>query len=207
MISTLSKTVPQSDFMKRICVFCGSNNGTQSVYSEAARAMGSSLARRGIGLVYGGGGIGLMSVVAEAVIKEGGEVIGVIPQSLYNKEVAHQGLKDLRVVGSMHERKALMAELSDGFIALPGGYGTLEEFCEVLTWAQLGFHRKPCGILNVEGFYNQLLSFLDHAVSEGFVRELHRSLVLVDQDPESLLDRLMSYKPPLLDKWIDLGET
>ncbi|MGH7807260.1 MAG: TIGR00730 family Rossman fold protein [Thermodesulfobacteriota bacterium] len=193
--------------MKRICVFCGSSNGIQRVYSEAARAVGVALARRNIGLVYGGGGIGLMSAVAEAVIKEGGEVIGVIPQALFSKEVAHQGLKDLRVVGSMHERKALMAELSDGFIALPGGYGTLEEFCEVLTWAQLGFHRKPCGILNVEGFYNQLLLFLDHAVSEGFVHELHRSLVLEDQDPERLLDRLMSYKPPLLDKWIDLGET
>ena len=192
--------------MKRICVFCGSNNGTQGVYSEAARAIGVALARRGIGLVYGGGGIGLMSVVAEAVIKEGGEVIGVIPEALFNKEVAHQGLKDLRVVGSMHERKALMAELSDGFMALPGGYGTLEEFCEVLTWAQLGFHRKPCGILNVEGFYDPLLSFLDHAVSEGFVRKLHRSLILVERDPESLLRKMMSYKSPVLDRWIERGE-
>ncbi len=192
--------------MKRICVFCGSSNGTQRVYSEAARAVGVALVHWSIGLVYGGGGIGLMSVVAEAVIKEGGEVIGVIPEALFNKEVAHQGLKDLRVVGSMHERKALMAELSDGFIALPGGYGTLEEFCEVLTWAQLGFHRKPCGILNVEGFYNPFLSFLDHAVSEGFVHELHRSLIVVERDPESLLRKMMSYKSPVLDRWIERDE-
>lgn len=193
--------------MKRICVFCGSNNGSLSVYSEAARATGLVLARRGIGLVYGGGGIGLMSIIAEAVIQEGGEVIGVIPQALFNKEVAYRGLKDLRVVGSMHERKALMAELSDAFIALPGGYGTLEEFCEVLTWAQLGFHRKPCGILNIKGFYSPLLSFLDHAVSEGFLREVHRSLVLVEQHPERLLDKLINYRPPVLDRWIGRDET
>lgn len=193
--------------MKRICVFCGSNNGSLTVYSEAARATGVVLARRGIGLVYGGGGIGLMSIIAEAVIQEGGEVIGVIPQALFNKEVAYRGLKDLRVVGSMHERKALMAELSDAFIALPGGYGTLEEFCEMLTWAQLGFHRKPCGILNIKGFYSPLLSFLDHAVSEGFLREVHRSLVLVEQDPERLLDKLINYRPPVLDRWIGRDET
>ena len=192
--------------MKRICVFCGSNNGLTTVYSEAARAMGVVLSSRGIGLVYGGGSVGLMRVVADTVIREGGEVIGVIPEALAAKEVAHQGLKDLRVVASMHERKALMAELSDAFIALPGGYGTLEEFCEVLTWAQLGLHRKPCGILNVTGFYDPLLSFLDHAVSEGFVREVHRSLILVEQDPERLLDKLIDYEPPALDKWIDQDE-
>lgn len=169
--------------------------------------MGVVLSRRGIGLVYGGGSVGLMRVVADTVIKEGCEVIGVIPEALAIKEVAHQGLKDLRIVGSMHERKALMAELSDAFIALPGGYGTLEEFCEVLTWAQLGLHRKPCGILNVKGFYDPLLSFLDHAVSEGFVREVHRSLILVEQDPERLLDKLIDYQPPALDKWIDRDET
>lgn len=193
--------------MKRICVFCGSNNGLQAVYSEAAQTMGVVLSRRGIGVVYGGGSVGLMRVVADTVIKEGCEVIGVIPEALAIKEVAHQGLKDLRIVGSMHERKALMAELSDAFIALPGGYGTLEEFCEVLTWAQLGLHRKPCGILNVKGFYDPLLSFLDHAVSEGFVREVHRSLILVEQDPERLLDKLIDYQPPALDKWIDRDET
>src|ERR671931_564342 len=144
--------------MKRICVFCGSNIGLRNVYFAVAQATGVALARRGIGLVYGGGRVGLMGVVADAVLKEGGEVIGVIPEALTTREVAHQGLDDLRVVGSMHERKALMAELANAFIALPGGYGTLEEFCEVLTWAQLGLHRKPCGILNVEGFYDSLLS-------------------------------------------------
>jgi len=192
--------------MKRICVFCGSNNGITTVYSEAARVMGLVLSRRRIGLVYGGGSIGLMRVIADTVLREGGEVIGVIPEALATKEVAHRGLKDLRVVGSMHERKALMVELSDAFIALPGGYGTLEEFCEVLTWAQLGLHRKPCGILNVKGFYDPLLSFFDHALSEGFVREVHRSLILVDEDPERLLDKLIDYKPPVLDKWIDQDE-
>jgi uncharacterized protein (TIGR00730 family) len=168
--------------------------------------MGVVLSSRGIGLVYGGGSVGLMRVVADTVIRQGGEVIGVIPEALATKEVAHQGLKDLRVVGSMHERKALMAELADAFIALPGGYGTLEEFCEVLTWAQLGLHRKPCGILNVKGFYDPLLSFFDHALSEGFVREVHRSLILVDEDPERLLDKLIDYQPPALDKWIDQDE-
>ena len=192
--------------MKRICVFCGSNNGITTVYSEAARVMGLVLSRRRIGLVYGGGSIGLMRIIADTVLREGGEVIGVIPEALATKEVAHRGLKDLRVVGSMHERKALMVELSDAFIALPGGYGTLEEFCEVLTWAQLGLHRKPCGILNVKGFYDPLLSFFDHAVSEGFVREVHRSLILVDEDPERLLDKLIDYQPPVLDKWIDQDE-
>ena len=192
--------------MKRICVFCGSNNGITTVYSEAARVMGLVLSRRRIGLVYGGGSIGLMRVIADTVLREGGEVIGVIPEALATKEVAHRGLKDLRVVGSMHERKALMVELSDAFIALPGGYGTLEEFCEVLTWAQLGLHRKPCGILNVKGFYDPLLSFFDHALSEGFVREVHRSLILVEQDPERLLDKLIDYEPPALDKWIDQDE-
>jgi uncharacterized protein (TIGR00730 family) len=193
--------------MKRICVFCGSNNGLKTVYSDAAQTMGVALSRHSIGLVYGGGSVGLMRVIADAVLRESGEVIGVIPEALATKEVAHMGLKDLRVVSSMHERKALMAQLSDAFIALPGGYGTLEEFCEVLTWAQLGLHRKPCGILNVKGFYDPLLSFLDHAVSEGFVREVHRSLILVDPDPERLLDKLIDYQPPPLDKWIDLGET
>jgi uncharacterized protein (TIGR00730 family) len=193
--------------MKRVCVFCGSNTGLRNAYVEAAQALGVALARRGIGLVYGGGCVGLMGVVADTVIEEGGEVIGVIPAALVAKEVAHQGLNDLRIVGSMHERKALMAELSDAFIALPGGYGTLEEFCEVLTWAQLGLHPKPCGILNVKGFYDSLLSLFDHAVAECFVSKAHRSLIIEEQNPECLLDRLMNYQPLILDKWIDREET
>jgi hypothetical protein len=193
--------------MKRVCVFCGANNGMRTVYSEAAKAMGLALIRRSIGLVYGGGHVGLMGVIADIVKKEGGEVIGVIPEALVAKEVAYAELKDLRVVGSMHERKALMAELSDAFIALPGGYGTLEEYFEVLTWAQLGFHQKPCGILNVQGFYDPLLSLLDHTLTEGFLRPVHRSLVLVEEEPERLLDMLISYQPPILDKWIDRDET
>ena len=148
-----------------------------------------------------------MQVLADAVLAAGGAVIGVIPDALVAKEVAHTGLSDLRVVGSMHERKALMAELADAFVALPGGYGTFEEFCEVVTWAQLGLHRKPCGLLNVDGFYDPLLSFFDHAVAERFIRPVHRSLVLEHHDPERLLDRLMSYEPPRVEKWIDRDET
>jgi uncharacterized protein (TIGR00730 family) len=193
--------------MRRVCIFCGSNNGARTVYVDAARAMGTALARRRIGLVYGGGRVGLMGVVADAVMAGGGEVIGVIPEALVAKEVAHEGLPDLRVVGSMHERKALMAELADAFVALPGGYGTLEEFCEVVTWAQLGLHRKPCGLLNVGGFYDRLLALFDHAVAEHFVRPAHRSLVLEEHDPEHLLDLLASYRPPALEKWLDRDET
>jgi hypothetical protein len=193
--------------MRRVCIFCGSSNGARDVYVEAARAMGAALARRRIGLVFGGGRIGLMGVVADAVLAAGGEVIGVIPEALVAKELAHNGLSDLRVVGSMHERKALMAELADAFVALPGGYGTFEEFCEVVTWAQLGFHRKPCGLLNVVGFYEPLLAFFDHAVAEGFVRPGHRALVLEERDPEHLLDLLARYQPPALEKWIERDET
>ena len=193
--------------MRRVCIFCGSSNGARDVYVEAARAMGAALARRRIGLVFGGGRIGLMGVVADAVLAAGGEVIGVIPEALVAKELAHNGLSDLRVVGSMHERKALMAELADAFVALPGGYGTFEEFCEVVTWAQLGFHRKPCGLLNVDGFYEPLLAFFDHAVAEGFVRPGHRALVLEERDPEHLLDLMARYQPPALEKWIERDET
>lgn len=193
--------------MKRICIFCGSHKGVRPVYVGAARAMGIALVRRGIGLVYGGGCIGLMGVLADTVMAEAGEVIGVIPEALVAKEVAHQGLTDLHVVGSMHERKALMAELANAFVALPGGYGTFEEFCEILTWAQLGFHRKPCGLLNVENFYGPLLALFDRAVQEGFVHAAHRSLVLEEQDPERLLDLLTTYQPPKVSKWIDRNET
>jgi uncharacterized protein (TIGR00730 family) len=190
--------------MKRICVFCGSNSGTRPEYANAARAMGSALVQRGLGLVYGGGRVGLMGIIADQVMSEGGNVIGIIPADLDRKEIAHQGLTELRVVSSMHERKALMAKLSDGFIALPGGFGTFEEFCEVLTWAQLGFQNKPCAVLNVAGFYDPLLALLDHAVAEGFVRPQHRGLVLEGTNPFELLDLLGAYEPPVVDKWLDL---
>lgn len=193
--------------IKRICVYCGSNSGSRPAYAQAARDLGTLLARRGLELVYGGGRVGLMGVLADAVLAAGGHVIGVIPQSLVAREVGHAGLPDLRVVGSMHERKALMVELADAFIALPGGFGTLEEFCEVLTWAQLGLHRKPHGLLNVEGFYDSLLSFFDHAVAENFIRPIHRELVITESDPERLLDLLAQSHPPDLDKWIDRDQT
>jgi len=192
--------------MKRVCVFCGSRNGTRDQYVAAARRTGEALARRGIGLVYGGGGIGLMGVLADAAVSAGGEVIGVIPEALMAREVAHGGLADLRVVASMHERKAVMAELADAFVALPGGFGTLEEFCEALTWAQLGIHRKPCGLLNVEGFFDPLLSLFDHAVRERFVSPDHRSLVVVEEDPERLLDALSRWEPPALERWMGREE-
>lgn len=193
--------------MKRICVYCGSNDGARSSYSSAAREMGIALARRDITLVYGGGRVGLMGTIADAVLAQGGEVIGVIPEPLVAREVAHKGLTDLRIVGSMHERKALMAGLSDAFVAMPGGFGTLEEFCEITTWTQLGLHRKPCGLLNVSGYYDALLSFLDQAVSERFIRPEHRSVVLADTEPDGLLDKLKGFDAPKLDKWIDLEET
>jgi uncharacterized protein (TIGR00730 family) len=193
--------------MRRICVFCGSNGGARAAYADAARAVGRAIARRGVGLVYGGGKVGLMGIVADAVLAEGGEVIGVIPEALEAREVAHRGLTQLRVVRSMHERKALMADLSDAFIALPGGFGTFEEFCEVITWVQLGLHAKPCGLLNVGGFYAPLLALFDHAVGEGFVRPEHRAIVLEDDDPEALIERLRSYRPPRVEKWIGRGET
>jgi uncharacterized protein (TIGR00730 family) len=193
--------------MQRLCVFCGSSPGANSQYAELARHLGALLARRGLGLVYGGGNVGLMGLLADAVVRGGGQVIGVIPQSLVDREVAHSGLSDLRVVGSMHERKALMAELADGFVALPGGIGTLEEFCEILTWAQLGLHQKPCGLINVAGYFDRLMGFLDHAVSERFLRPEHRAMVLVEADPETLLDRFAAHRPPQLEKWIDRSST
>ena len=177
------------------------------MYAEAARAFGEMLAERGLGLVYGGGNVGLMGMVADAALAAGAEVIGVIPSALVAREVAHQGLTELRVVGSMHERKALMSELADGFVALPGGIGTLEEWFETWTWAQLGLHTKPFGLLDVAGYYEQLLRFLDHVVAEGFVRPGHRSMVLVETDPGHLLDRMRAYTPPVVKKWIERRET
>jgi len=187
--------------LNNICVFCGSSLGRRPAYKLAAQAMGKALAKRGIGLVYGGGNVGLMGVVADATLAAGGEVIGVIPEFLLTKEIAHPGLSKLHIVNSMHSRKALMAESSDAFIAMPGGYGTLDEFCEILTWSQLGLHQKPHGLLNVEGYYEPLLRLFDHAVSEEFIKPIHRSLVLEASDPESLLDLLANYPPQNVDKW------
>jgi len=183
--------------MKRIAVFCGSNKGARPAYAEAATQLGELLAREKIELVYGGGMVGLMGVVADAALKHGGRVIGVIPKAMVVKEVVHEKLPDLRVVKNMHERKALMAELADSFIALPGGYGTFEEFCEVLAWSQLGYHQKPFGLLDVTGFYRGMLEFFDHATREGFIRPKHRELVLVEEDAEKLLHRLRTFRPPV----------
>jgi hypothetical protein len=169
----------------------------------AAGALARGLAARGIGIVYGGSNVGLMGALADAALEAGGEVIGVMPRSLAEKDVAHARLSELRVAGSMHQRKALMAELSDAFIAMPGGYGTIEEFCEALTWTQLGLQRKPCGILNVEGYYDSLLALFDHAVAERFVKPVHRAMVIADGDPESLIARLLECHPPLVDKLLD----
>lgn len=186
--------------MRRVCVFCGSSPGGRAEYAAAARELGYALAERGLGLVYGGGNVGLMGVIARAVLERKGEVIGVIPSWLVEREVALTDLADLRVVATMHERKALMAELADAFAALPGGLGTVEEFVEVLTWAQLKLHAKPCGLLNVGSYFDGLLSFLDHAVAERFVDPGHRSRLLVAEQPEALLDQLTSYKPTDVDK-------
>jgi uncharacterized protein (TIGR00730 family) len=192
--------------MRRICVFSGSSPGHRPAYREAAAALGGLFAREGIGLVYGGAAVGLMGAMADAARAAGGEVIGVIPQSLVEREVAHTGLDDLRVVGSMHERKALMAELSDAFVALPGGIGTLEEIFEVWTWGQLGSHSKPCAFLNTQGFYNRLLDFLDHVVDEAFLKPVHRGMVLVEEKPDALLDAIRRYQPPSATKWIGRDE-
>jgi uncharacterized protein (TIGR00730 family) len=189
--------------MNRICVFCGSSPGHDPRYLEAARATGRLLAARGLGLVYGGGSAGLMGAVADAALAAGGEVIGVIPQVLQIRELAHRSLTTLHVVGSMHERKALMAELSDGFVALPGGMGTLEELSEVLTWAQLGLHARPVGLLDVAGYYRPLVQFFDQAVSAGFLRPVHRRLLLVGEEPGALLDQLAAWRGPALERVID----
>jgi len=188
---------------KRLCVFCGSSHGTNPAYEEAARNLGGELARNDIALVYGGGNVGLMGVIADAVLANGGNVIGVIPEALMAKELGHKGIQDLRVVKTMHERKAMMAELSDGFIAMPGGIGTFEEFFEIVTWAQLGFHAKPCALLNVNGFYDPLLHLIDHAIAECFVKAKQRDLVLVESDCSKLLDRMTHHQMPQEPKWID----
>ncbi|HET7872263.1 MAG TPA: TIGR00730 family Rossman fold protein [Terriglobales bacterium] len=193
--------------LKRICVFCGSSFGARPAYRAAAEELGKLLAEHGIGLVYGGGCVGLMGALADACMSAGGEVIGVIPDSLLRREVGHRGVSKLHVVETMHERKALMADLADAFIALPGGYGTLEEFCEVVTWSQLGIQQKPCGLLNTEKYWDGLLAVLDHAVDEGFVRPENSELVLVASTPQGMLHRLSEWCPPEhVEKWIDKGK-
>lgn len=193
--------------MRRVCVFCGSSLGVKDAYAEAAQAMGTLLARRGIGLVYGGGNVGLMGVIADAALAAGGEVIGVIPQALAHRELAHAGVTTLHVVDSMHTRKATMAELADAFIALPGGVGTFEEFFEAVTWTQLGLQRKPCGLLNVNAYYSPLAAFIDSAVTEGFIKPVHRAAIVVDSDPARLLDTLATIELPDVPKWISRDET
>ena len=188
--------------MRRICVFCGSSPGNRPQYRAAAEEMGAELVRKNIGLVYGGGNVGLMGMIADAVLKAGGEAMGVIPETLMSREVGHNGLTKLHVVRSMHERKALMADLSDAFVALPGGFGTLEEFCEVVTWTQLGLHAKPCGILNVLGYYSPLLAMFDHAVEERFLKTENRALVLARESPADLLQALEEWRPARVEKWL-----
>jgi uncharacterized protein (TIGR00730 family) len=186
--------------MKRVCVFCGSNEGAQPEYRRAARQLGQVLVEQGLGLVYGGSKVGLMGEVSKTVLEAGGDVVGVIPEALVQQELAYHRLADLRVVGSMHERKALMAELADGFVALPGGLGTMEELFEILTWAQLGMHAKPSGLLNVCQYYDKLLDFVGHAVDERFVKPEHGQMLLVDSDPATLLRKMDAYQVPQIGK-------
>jgi uncharacterized protein (TIGR00730 family) len=194
--------------VERICVFCGASPGARPEYREATEELARLLTAEGIGVVYGGGGVGLMGALADAVLAAGGQPIGVIPRSLLEREIAHRDVHDMRVVGSMHERKALMADLADAFIALPGGLGTLEELFEVYTWAQLGLHRKPCALLNVEGYYDGVADFLAHAVEERFLRAETRELLMIETDAAALIERLRTFEPPaLVPKWIDREET
>lgn len=193
--------------MKRLCVFCGSSHGRKPQYREAARQLGREMARRGIELVYGGGNIGLMGEVATAVLAAGGNVIGVLPRSMLERELAHSGIQDLRIVRTMHERKALMAQLSDGFIALPGGLGTFDELFEILTWSQLGIHDKPVGLLDVDDYFGPLWQLFEHSIQEGFVIEGHRSLLLRATDAAGLIDSFASYRSPQRRRWMDVTDT
>ncbi|TVM03765.1 MAG: TIGR00730 family Rossman fold protein [Candidatus Brocadia sp. WS118] len=194
--------------IKRICVFCGSKRGARPVYTATAQQLGKAMVSRGIGLVYGGGSIGLMGDIADAVLREKGNVIGIIPHALASKEFAHSGLTELHRVSSMHERKAMMAELSDAFIAMPGGFGTFDELFEILTWAQLGLHTKPIGLLNVDGYFDLLLAFIRHVLQERFIQEKHRRLIITSRDPEELLADLIRYTPPSkIPRLIDWKET
>ena len=193
--------------MRSVCVFCGSNSGRGERYGAGARALGAELAARGIKLVYGGGRVGLMGEVADAALAAGGHVTGVIPAALVAREVGHNALSEQHVVDSMHERKALMAELSEGFVAMPGGFGTLDETFEILTWAQLGMHRHPVGLLNVDGYFDKLLAFVDHAIGEGFVRPEYKAMLSVASTPAELLETMARYRPPTVTKWITKSET
>jgi uncharacterized protein (TIGR00730 family) len=192
----------QSPGVRRICVFCGSKAGLDDRYRQAAGQLGTLLVRDGFGLVFGGGSVGLMGVLADAALEAGGEVIGVLPTMLATKELRHPGVADMRLVADMHERKALMADLSYAFIALPGGYGTFEELFEVITWAQLGIHRKPIGLLNVAGYFDPLIGMIDHAIREGFVKESHRGLIVVEEHPETLLATLQTHELPVVKRWL-----
>jgi uncharacterized protein (TIGR00730 family) len=189
-----------------VCVFCGSNSGAGEAYAEAARGLARAIARRRLKLVYGGGNVGLMGVLADAALAAGAHVVGVIPRRLVEKEVAHSRLTEQRIVGTMHERKALMADLSDAFIALPGGLGTLDETFEMLTWTQLGYHRKPSALLDVNGYFERLAAFLDHAVEERFVTAAHRGMLIIERDPDAVLDRLATTPLPNVSKWMDRTE-
>ena len=193
--------------MKRICVYCGSSDGKRPEYKEAARALGHAMLEKGIGLVYGGAQIGIMGEIANTVVNGGGEVIGIMPRSLADREIYHTGLTELKIVNSMHERKAMMADFSDGFIALPGGLGTIEEIFEVLTWAQLGFHHKPCALFNALGYYNHLSAFLDHTRVEGFVNGASRSMIITEDNPGRLLEQFEAYQAPQVNKWSDRNNT
>lgn len=189
--------------LRRICVFCGSSRGLRPEYHRAAEELGRYLATHHIGLVYGGANVGLMGILADAALAAGGEAIGIMPQSIVDREIAHGGLTELRIVDTMHERKAMMADLSDAFIAMPGGFGTFDEFCEVLTWSQLGIHKKPCGLLNIADYYTPLLAMFDHAVAERFLREENRNLVLADDTVAGLIAKLQGYRTTSVEKWID----
>lgn len=193
--------------LRSLCVYCGSNPGKRPDYRAAAALLGQAMAARGIGLVYGGASIGVMGAIADSVMQHGGRAVGIIPHSLATREVAHSGLDELIVVNSMHERKAKMSDLADGFIALPGGWGTIEEIFEMLTWAQLGFHDKPCGLLNVAGYYDHLGLFLEHTIDQLFVREAYRPMIMIERDVDTLLDRFAHYQAPQVKKWIGPEET
>jgi uncharacterized protein (TIGR00730 family) len=193
--------------MRRVCVFCGSYSGVRPDYAAAARAMAAALVRSGLELVYGGGRVGLMGIVADEVLRLGGTAVGVIPQALVDREVGHDGLTEIHIVETMHARKKLMADLADAFVALPGGLGTIEEIFEIWTWAQLGMHQKPCGFLDVAGYYTPLAAFLDHATREGFVRPQMRGSAIFESDPDALLRRFAGYTPPAVEKWIDRART
>ncbi len=193
--------------MDNVCVYCGSSIGRDTAYVESAQQLAQALLQRDIGLVYGGASIGLMGKLADAMLAGGGTVIGVIPKALAKKEVAHGGLSELIIVDSMHERKATMAQAADGFIALPGGLGTLEELFEMLTWAQLGIHSKPCAILNSADYYNQLIAFLDRSVEENFIKPVYRNMLVIDDDSENLLDKMLAYQAPHLERMIDESGT